>query len=171
MDTVNGSIRTTGATLTRPADTNAYTAGDVIADATSGATVFTIPNVGGTTKGGTIIQDIICIDSASVATKPDLELWLFDTAPAAQQDNAAYAPTDAELLRLVGVVSFATGSFKVGLATAGAGGNSICESGQLGIPINTTQVSGGALYCMLVVRNAYVPVSAETFTFRVRVLD
>src|SRR5512146_3472264 len=35
-----------------------------------------------------------------------VDLWLFDTAPAAQTDNSAFAVTDAELQTVIDVISF-----------------------------------------------------------------
>jgi len=173
MDSVVGSGRTVGAAVTRPADTSAYTAGDVISDSTSAPTLLTFQGVGGSARGFTILQSVLCIDSANQATKPDLELWLFDTAPAAQNDNAAFAPTDAELITglngLVGVIPIPSTSFRVGLATSGAAGNSICHVTNIGLPLNLNAFA--VLYALVVVRNAYTPVSAEAFTFKLALLD
>ena len=173
MESVVGSGRTVGVTLQRPNNTTAYAAGAVVADATAGATLLTFTGVGGSARGFTILQDVLVVDSANVATKPDLELWLFDTAPAAQQDAAAFAPTDAELYTgingLVAVVAIAQANWKVGNAAAGAPGNAVCVASQLGIPLNLG--SAGNLYGILVVRNAYVPVALEQFAIRLRLLD
>src|SRR3990167_36969 len=60
--------------FTRPADTTAYTAGDVAANSTSVPLIlrFKMKSPSG------FIQQARFIDSANVATKPDLQLWLFD---------------------------------------------------------------------------------------------
>lgn len=167
-EVVLGKCHTTSATLTRPADTTAYAVGDVVCNSTSAPVILTFPY--GARNGSAVLQHAVIVDSANVATKPDLELWLFDTAMAMDNDNAAFTPTDAELLNLIGVVSFATGSFKAGDATSGAGGNAICEATNIGIPVNPAG-SDTALYGVLVVRNAYVPVSGEVFTVRLKFLD
>ena len=160
--------RTIAANFTRPADTTAYAAGDVIADSTSAPTVITFSRA--TSDSVSTIQQAIIVTSASVATKPDLELWLFDTTVTPDNDNAVFTPTDAELRTLIGVIAFPVASFKVGDATAGAGGNSICDVQTLNIQINSTpQVN--AIYGVLVVRNAYVPVSAERFDIRLKIKD
>lgn len=166
VEQVRGMGRTIKQSFTRPADTTAYAAGDVVCNSTSAPVIMQF-NVASKEAGALgIIQQAILIDSESVATKPDLELWLFDTTITMDNDNAAFTPTDAELLTLVGVIPFLTSTFKVGTAS----GNSICQVDNLGIPFNTL-VGDNTLYGVLVVRNAYVPVSGETFTVRLKCLD
>lgn len=160
--------RTIAANFTRPSDTTAYTAGDVVSDSTSAPTVITFPRA--TSDSISTIQQAIIVTSASVATKPDLELWLFDTTVTPDNDNAVFTPTDAELRTLIGVIAFPTGSFKVGDATAGVGGNAICDVQTLNIQVNSTPAVN-SIYGVLVVRNAYVPVSAERFDIRLKIKD
>jgi hypothetical protein len=170
MQEVKGLNRTISAGFTRPNDTTAYAAGDVVSNSTSAPTIMIFPRATSQAGGNGIIQQAILVTSASVATKPDLELWLFDTTVTMDNDNAAFTPTDAEMLTLVGVIRFPTSSFVVGTATAGAGGNAACDVQNLGIPINTKN-GDNSLYGILVVRNAYVPVAEEVFTVRIKVLD
>lgn len=170
MDKVLGVIRTIASNFTRPADTTTYTAADVVADSTSAPTIINFPRAAREKGGSAIIQQAICVSSANVSTKPDLELWLFDESPAAVNDNAAFAPSDAELRTLVGIIAFTSSSFKAGTATSGAGGNAVCDIQNIGMPINCSR-DDNALYGVLVVRNAYVPVSGERFDIRLKVLD
>ncbi len=168
---VTGQGHTATATLQRPNDATAYAAGDVIADATSGATVLTFNAAQGTSQTiSMILNEVILVDSANQATKPDLELWLFSTAPTAQQDNAAYAPTDAEVNNLVAIIAIPSTAFRVGNATVGAGGNSVCVVSNIGTPINLSVVDP-KLYAFLVVRNAYTPVAQEQFVIKLKFLD
>ena len=150
----NGAAR---ASFTRPANTTQYTAGDVMSDSTNVMTFHhTLFEFRGT------IKQAILVDSANQTTLLDAELWLFDTAPAVTTDNAVIAFTDAELSQLVGIVNFAVANGKIGLATAGAGGNAVNVQTSLDIPVRgkgTNDIYGG-----LVARNAYTPVSAEIFT-------
>lgn len=170
-DFVRSPNHTVSAAFTRPADTTPYAAGDVVADSTSAATIIQFPRIAQNDVGCGMIQQVRLVTSANVATKPDLQLFLFDTAPGVVNDNAAFAPTDAEMLRCVAVIAFPTGSFVVGNAGAGAAGNAICDAQNLMIPFNMLAANTNALYGVLVVRNAYVPVSGEVFTFLVTVLD
>lgn len=160
--------RTIAANLTRPADTTAYAAGDVVADSTSAPTIITFPRA--TADALSYIQQATIVSSQNAATKPDLELWLFDTAITMDNDNAAFTPTDAELRTLLGVIAFPVASFKVGDAGAAAVGNVICDVQGLNIQINSTPTVN-AIYGVLVVRNAYAPVSAERFDIRLKLRD
>jgi hypothetical protein len=149
------------ATVTRPNDTNQYTAGDAISDSTSAPTVMTFRNA--IREGSGAIQQAYLLDSANQSTKLDAELWLFSTAPTAVNDNAAITFTDAELANLVAVIDFSVADAKVGLATSGAGGNAINIQGSLGIPVSL-QAHSNDLFGVLVARNAYTPVAQEAFT-------
>ena len=73
---------------TRPADTNAYAAGDTISESTSVATVWTFSNVVRKAGGSGTIGQVFIDDSSSPALKLQSELWLFDTTVTADQDNA-----------------------------------------------------------------------------------
>lgn len=169
-DFVRGKSHRSFANFTRPNDTNAYTAGDVVCDSTSAPTVMQFPRASLDNGESSVIQAATLVDSANQATKPDLELWLFDTAPAAVNDNAAFAPSDAEVRALVGVIAFPSSAFKSGNATSGAGGNAICFVQNIGLPIVTANDTN-ALYGVLVVRNTYTPVGQERFDIRLSALD
>lgn len=169
-DLVYSAGHKTTATFTRPADTTTYAAGDVVCNSTSAPVIMSFNVAEGPGGRGGIINQAILVDSANVSTKPDLELWLFNATVAMDNDNAVFTPTDAELLTLVGVIPFPTGSFKVGDATSGANGNSICDVQNIGMPFVTAKPAN-TLFGILVVRNAYVPVSEESFTVILKVLD
>lgn len=169
-------VRTTGvatavveATFTRPEDVTQYTAGDVVANAT-GTThaVITFANCALVKGGSGEIIGACLVSSANQATKPDLELWLFDTAPTAMEDNAAFDPTDAELRDVVGVIPFPVASFKIGTVTVGADGNVRCEGSTGGYPFVCASGSKD-LYGILVERGTYTPVSAERFDLRLMI--
>src|SRR5947209_1226263 len=80
------------ATLTRPANTTAYTAGDEMADV--GTAILTLTNAATKSGGSGIISQITMACSSNAATKPQLECWIFDTTSTPQADNAAFAPAD-----------------------------------------------------------------------------
>lgn len=159
------------ATVTRPANTTAYTAGDALTDSTTAPSALTITGMARFNGGGGTIVAALLLDSANQATKPDLELWIFSASPVPDNDNAVFTPSDAECATLVGIIEFrgVTKSY-VGDATAGAGGNLIVPGTQGGTTIPTLAIpfvcaaAQTALYGLFVVRNAYTPVSAEVFT-------
>ena len=151
------SIRST---LTRPSNTTTYTIGDVISDVTANAH-FTFQEVLRPSELSAAITVARLHSSANQSLKLDAELWLFHTDVFAVADNAAFAPTDAEALTLIGILSFSASSWKEGDGTAGTGGNAVSEI------VNSGLVIKGAapdIYGQLVVRNGYVPISAEIFT-------
>ena len=159
---VRGKGHTTGVSVTRPADTTAYAPGDVVGTAVTGTLI--IPNASFGEFDAGIIQQAVVVSSAAVGTSPDLELWLFDSTVAAIADNAAWAPTDAEMLTLVGIVEFPTADWKLASTSA------VCVADNISLPFNTKKGTS-KLYGVLVVRNAYVPVSGEIFTLRLQVID
>lgn len=145
---------------TRPADTTQYAAGDVVAESTSAATILTFP-VARTETGAGVIRAATFVDSSAEATKPDFDLYLFDTTVVMEQDNAAWAPSDTEMKTCLGVISFAGTNFKTG------NGNGIIHVNGLHIPFVTQ--GGVNLYGIVVARNTYTPVSGEQFLFRLHV--
>lgn len=165
---VGGRTRVISATLTRPADTAAYAAGDAVTNSTSAPSVITFDDCARVANGSGVIVGVTMVDSANQSTPGVFELWLFDTAFTADNDNSAFTPTDAECTTVVGIVPFALSY--VGDATSGAGGNRVYIASNLNIPFQATG-GGDSLYGAIVVRNAYTPVSGETFTARLRILQ
>lgn len=165
---VGGRTRQITTTLTRPADTTAYAAGDAVTDSTSSPTVITFASAARVNNGSGTIIGATCVDSANQATKAQLELWLFDTTATPDNDNAAFTPTDAELLTIVGVIPFNV--WYVGDATSGAGGNAVSVAANLSLAYQCGAAST-SLFGLVVVRNAYTPVSAEQFSIRLRCMQ
>jgi hypothetical protein len=96
-------------TQARPADTSAYTAGDVISNSTSAPVVLTFANVG-PTYGSAIIQTAnLRADVASVPTGYGaFRLHLYNVAPTAINDNAAYNLPSGDRSKYQGFVEFST---------------------------------------------------------------
>ncbi len=152
-------MTTVAVSKTRPNDTNAYAAGDVINESTSAGTVFTFSNCARFTGGSGIINKATIDDGAYVATTLQSELWLFSATVGVDNDNAVFTPTDAELATRVAVIPI--GTAYVGDATAGVGGNVALTSGVVNESFKCN--ADAHLYGVLVARNAYVPVTNETF--------
>ena len=160
---VGGSTIVAIDSYVRPANTTQYAAGDQVADSTPSVLEFAVSRV---TGGTGVIIHASCTDSANQATKPNLRLYLFDTTPTVVADNAAWTPSDADMVNIIGYVEFA--SWEIGLATVGADGNCVSLATNLQIPFDCTN---GNIYGLLVVRNAYTPVSGETFSIKLGVLQ
>lgn len=157
-------------TITRPANTNAYTAGYVISDTTAnahctfGSTVGTgqPKRVGRPNRMSGVINAARLYSSQNnTSAKLDAELWLFRADIVAVADNAAIAFTDTEVLTCIGVIQLSSANWFAGLATSGAGGNSFCQVNNIDLPF--ISADNGLLYGQLVARNAYVPVTSEVF--------
>jgi hypothetical protein len=150
-------------TITRLENTTAYGAGDTITGATPAPLKFSKSAAqagqGGSIKSVTIISDL------AQSTKLDADLFLFDAPPAVTVDNLAFAPTDAEMLTLVAVVSVigtTAANTKIG------GANQAFINVGLDIPFVCAR-GDSALYGILVARNAYVPGSAEVLRVKLGV--
>lgn len=152
------------ASKTRPADTTAYAAGDVVAESTSAATVWTFAGMARSLGLGGILQGAVMIDSVAQSTKPDLELYLFDTAITTQNDNAAWAPTDSDMEKCLGMIAFSSGQFKTG------SGNGIVNVEGISKVFQCASAARD-LYGILVVRNAYTPASGEKIVIRLAVIQ
>ena len=81
----------------------AYSAKDAVGG------LLTFANAARAAGGTGIIHSLTLADKADA--KAVLELWLFDRTFAAVADNAAFDPTDAELLTCVGVIPIAAADY------------------------------------------------------------
>lgn len=143
-------MRTVKDTFTRPANTTAYTAGDVIGE----VMLF------GTDALFGKIDSAILIDSVVAGgLKPECDLLLYSAAPTVAADNAAFAPTDAQAANLVAVIPFLAANF----LAATANGCTVSAI-SAGIPF---VAPNRVLYGVLVARNAYTPTASEVFTLAV----
>lgn len=171
----DGSIgKTAAASKTRPEDTTQYAAGDVYSESATddAGTMLEFENVVHQAGGSGYILDALLIHSAQETVDPDVELWLFDAEIASElDDNAAFAPSDAELESCIGVIKFPTGNF------IAAGDNGVIhgrlenDDGPLAFHKRfTCQSDSRSIYGVLVMRNTYAPESAEKITIRLGIL-
>lgn len=109
------------------------------------------------------ITDVVLVSSNDPATLLQGELWLFDDSTALVNDNAAFALSDADALKLVGVVPFTLVT-----SVAGTGTNSVAHIIDLNFGFDCTLKANG-LYMRVKVKNAYTPASAETLNVRLKV--
>ncbi len=170
---VGGIIKMISDTLARPADTTQYAAGDQVTDSTTAPSVLTFSNVGLYTlpesaDASGVIVAATCVSSANQSTKPNFELWLFQSTHAPNNDNAAWAPSDAILNDALGVITF--DSWKIGTVTSGADGNAASFVENKTIAFQCAD-SDEDLYGLMVARNAYTPVSAEIFTITLHIIQ
>ena len=155
---------TVSTTVTRPADTNAYLANEAWADSTSAPTAggFTFTGAGRASGKSGIIRSATITSSADPATLLQGELWLFDASVTAVNDNAAFALSDADVLKLVTVIPFTLVT-----TTAGSGTNSCAVI--TGIDEMFTCVGTANLRFLVKVKNAYTPISGEVLQVRLKI--
>lgn len=91
------------------AQTPTITAGAYSAnDAVGGKLTFA--NAAQASGGGGILTNVLIVDDAG--QDAELELWLFDQDFTAMTDNAAWAPSEADLENLVAIVSTNDGTWR-----------------------------------------------------------
>lgn len=142
------------ASKTRPANATAYAIGQVVAESTSAATVWTFTNCVRANGGTGTLLGVLLTDSAKQGTLPQFNLWLFNASPTVQNDAAAFAPSTADLAKVVAVVNLS--SFTAGNA------NGVLQATELNRPFKCG-ASTTSLFGVLVAANAYTPVSGEAF--------
>ncbi len=159
---INPTVRTISTTITRPADSNAYTANDAFANSTSSPENggFTLFNMARAPGGSGTITDAVFSTSISMALQG--EIWLFDQAVTATNDNAALSVSDADILNLVGVIPFNT--VDVGAA------NAISYVTNIGIGYTCAPTSQNLRFLVKVI-NAPTPGSAEVLSVRLKVMN
>jgi hypothetical protein len=92
-------VITAGRTM---AQTPTVTAGAYVAgDAVGGLLTFT--NAARAVSGGGVIKSVVIVDDAGQDV--EMELWLFSQTFTPMADNAPWAPSEADLENLIGVVS------------------------------------------------------------------
>lgn len=153
-------------TITRPADTTAYTSGDLVANSTTAGSVvpFLFENVVRTTGYRAKIKRASLNASGVAITNGSFRLHLFSATPApvGAGDNAAIAADfDTNAAKYVGYLDIV-------LVVAGTGGNkgwSVTAAPDL----NFVSVNSKNLWGLLEAKAGYTPASAETFKIELEV--
>lgn len=148
--------------VARPADTNAYTAGDAISDSTSAPTSggFTLTGAARKSGGSGLIVGANFATSNDPGTRLSGELWLFNTSVTSINDNAAFAVSDSEIKTCIGVIPF---------NMFDAGNNGFCNVEGLNMLFTC---SGSAnLRVLFRARNNYTPASAEVLSTMLKIIQ
>lgn len=142
------TISTALATFTRPSDTTAYTANDLVANSTTAASVVAMTFGVGL---GSRIRRVRMTKSTTSPTLATFTLFLFTTAPTVTNgDNGAFVPTVAGFI----------GSVAVDLAGSQSSGAAMAA-----VNLTTQIVAPSALiYGLLRADAGYTPGSAEVIT-------
>lgn len=159
------NILTPTATFTRPADTTAYTSGDLIANSvTAGSVTNMSATVTRVAAAGGFIDSIHVMKSDKSVTTCTIRVHVWNAAPTyvTGGDNSAMSTVlaTAALNHL--------GAFDAILTSAGADGafGMALPQGTNGQPMPFKLASGSTLFFTLEAQSAYTPASAEVFTIR-----
>ena len=147
------------AEFTRPSDTTAYAAKDVISDSTSSPTYMTFPNpVRTNSAGGYVVKARIMSDSTAPSTASVVfKLHLFHTAPTAINDNTAYTMLYANRNKRIVVITFPAA------ATEGTGSDSCHARVSNDTVAFLVDDSSNVLYGILETDTAFPPASGQRF--------
>lgn len=159
---VGGSTNIISTTIRRPNDANIYAIDDVLSSSTTAPDLMTFGSAARIEGGaGWVIAAIMITDQAQ-ATRPDVRLILFDAAPIAQNDNAAFTPTGTDAAHIVGWIDF--DAYQNGIV------NTIYYVKNFEVAFHCAP-GQRALYGIPVMKNAYAPVANENFTFKLEVMQ
>ena len=160
--TVDGKAYRSTATITRPSNATAYTAGDVVGD-TGGSAIISL-TAAGPTAGFVIIQSVSLVfsDSAVPSGMGAFRLHLYSASPTAIADNAAFDLVSGDRASYLGFVD---------LAAPQDLGSTIYT--QVDYPGRLVKLAAASttLFAEIETRNAYTPVSASTVELRVSTLE
>jgi hypothetical protein len=141
-----GGARRLITSFSRPANTTAYTAGDIITDSTSATVLgFRGAGVGGKIRGASVIMGET--DTAN------LQLIVFDEEPTNKADNSALALTQGDLDKVVGVFNFLDAS-KINIGSAKEFYRADVEPAEYAYTS-----TDGQLFAFLVTRSGFTPAS------------
>lgn len=140
--------------FTRPADTNQYTAGDVVSDSTSSPSIMTFSQVAVGNNEPGIIRKVIFVGDESAQTNSHFYLFLFNDSVTAQNDNAEFSFSYTDRTKLISVIA---------LNPVSIGGSDQIDVVDVEIPF---VCAGGAddIYGILVADADYTPTSGENFS-------
>jgi hypothetical protein len=160
--TVDGKAYRSTVTITRPSDTTAYTAGDVVGD-TGGSAIATVANVG-PNGGFVLVQSISLVfsDSTVPSGMGAFRVHLYSASPTAIADNAAFDLVSGDRATYMGFIDLP--------APQDLGSTLYTQTDYPGRLVKLAAAST-SLFVEIETRGAYTPVSASTVELRVNTLE
>lgn len=160
---VGGKIARASTEFTRPADTTAYTAGDVVSNSTSATTLIDLANAVRVNGGsGYIVRVALSTDKKSIT--PRFRVHFFNASgPTVAADNAAYKELYADGAKRLGYVDMPA-------MITGTDTTNSDMSRTVNDTVRLPVVAGGAtrsLYAVLEALDAFTPASGEKITLTV----
>jgi hypothetical protein len=160
--TVDGKAYRTTASIIRPSNTTAYTAGDVIGD-TGGSAIITLANVG-PAGGYVLIQSasLVLSDSSVPSGMGAFRIHLYSASPTAIADNAAFDLVSGERASYLGFIE---------LPTPQDLGSTLYTQADYSGRLIKLAAASSTIYAEIETRGAYTPVSASTVELRMSTLE
>jgi hypothetical protein len=160
--TVDGKAYRSVVTITRPSNTTAYVAGDVVGD-TGGSAILTLENAG-PSGGFVLLQSISLVfsDSTVISGMVAYRLHFYQTSPTAIADNALFNLVSGDRDTYMGYVDLPA---PIDL------GNSLYTQADYAGRLVKLATGSTTLYAELETRGAYTPASASTISVRVNTLE
>jgi hypothetical protein len=157
---VGGNLVRVSTEFTRPADTTAYTAGDVVSDSTSATTPIALASAVRVNAGsGYIVRASLTTDKKSIT--PRFRVHLFNASnPTVAADNVAYKEVYADASKRLGY-------FDLPAMTTATDTTSSDMSRSSDVTMRHAVVAAAAtrtLYAVLEALDAFTPASGEKFT-------
>lgn len=160
---VRGSVYSTSIELTRPADTTAYTANDVVSNATDTTTPLVLANFGRLAgASGYIVGAKLTTNLKSITPRFRVHLFNVNTATVAA-DNAAYKEVYADISKRIS--SFDLAAMSTGADTTNSDMSRSMDM-TLRIPFVLAAASTTA-YAVLETLDGFTPASGEKFTLTI----
>lgn len=165
---IRGSSAVVAGSFTRPADTTAYAAGDLVANSTTAGSVTPVALAVARTNGGTgQLLNIRLSKSGTSLNNASFRVHLFRTSPTTTVgDNGVFAGAVNGIAAVyIGYVDITTDV----AFSDGAKGSATAPAGRQ-VMIFETGASSSSIYALVEARGAYTPTSGETFTVAAEVL-
>lgn len=157
---MSAQVSVISATFIRPANTTAYTSGDLVANSATASAVIPMSFKVSDKQRGGMIRRAVIRKSGTVVTDASFRLHLYrtNTITCANGDNGAFSTNRAAAY--AGAIDVTVDR----VFTDGSVGN--------GVPLTGAEISMNADVCfgLLEARGAYVPASAEAITVELEVV-
>lgn len=163
MSVQTSSVKRLTSTFTRPANTTAYTSGDLAANDTTAINV--VPMSLGCGRGGLRINMVRLEKTATSVTNATFRVHFFESNPTvANGDNGVFSINLSDYIGFVDLPTMTAatnGAYATRMSSEASGFQSGTASGLYGYASSTF------IYALVEVRGAYTPASGEAFTLSV----
>ena len=160
------TVRVFDFSLTRPADTTAYTIGDVMADSASAPTILKITDAFRFDGAGNLITSLRVSTDNKLWAGTQIRFYFYNASVTAQNDNAAFAQLYANVSKGAGYIDITFDSAATGASTDMVAGQNTTD--RLGIQAPT---DGNDIYIIPVILTASTPTSAQKFYGKLTVIQ